>query len=138
MKKHMVVIDDEKAIHSILERQLPLYGFEVHSCEVGKEGLKYVKTLIKSTPVDVILLDWMMPTMSGMDVLTALKRNRKTRDIPVFMLTSKSKVDDLDKAYDMGADGFIIKPFKVKMVGSSINLKLDRIQKKKQEMIGAC
>ena len=137
MKKHMVVIDDEKAIHSILERQLPLYGFEVHSCEVGKEALKYVKTLIKSTPVDVILLDWMMPTMSGMDVLKALKRHRKTRGIPVFMLTSKSKVDDLDEAYDMGADGFIIKPFKVKMVGSTINLKLDRIQKQKQEMIGA-
>lgn len=136
MRKHMVVIDDEKAIHAILERQLPLYGFEVHSCEVGKDGVKYVKSLLKRTQVDVILLDWMMPTMSGLDVLTALKRNRKTRDIPVFMLTSKSKVDDLDKAYDMGADGFIIKPFKVKMVGSSINLKLAKIEEKKQALAG--
>jgi DNA-binding response OmpR family regulator len=132
MKRHLVVIDDEKVIHSILERQLPVYDFEVHGCESGEEGLKYLKTLIKTTPIDVILLDWMMPNMSGLDVLAKLKRHRLMRDIPVFMLTSKSKLDDIDKAYDMGADNYITKPFSANSIGSIINLKLSKLKKRKE------
>jgi two-component system alkaline phosphatase synthesis response regulator PhoP len=129
MKRHLVVIDDEKAIRSILGRQLSLCDFEVHGCESGKEGLKYVETLIETTPIDVILLDWMMPNMSGLDVLAKLKSHRKMRDIPVFMLTSKIKVDDLDKAYDLGADNYITKPFSVKTIGSIINFKLSKFSR---------
>jgi DNA-binding response OmpR family regulator len=132
MKRHLVVIDDEKVIHSILDRQLPVYDFKVHGCESGKEGLKYVKTLIKTTPIDVILLDWMMPHMSGLDVLAKLKCHRLMRDIPVFMLTSKSKLDDIDKAYDMGADNYITKPFSANSIGSIINLKLSKLKKRKE------
>lgn len=137
MVKHLVVIDDEMAIRRILERQLPLYEFEVHGCESGAEGLKYVMNLIKTTKIDVILLDWMMPEMSGLDVLALLKRHRKTRDIPVFMLTSKSKVDDIDKAYEMGADDYITKPLRVKLIGSIVDRKLFNLREKKEQLIGA-
>jgi len=136
MEKHVVVIDDEKAIHRILESRLSLCGFTVHCCATGKEGLKYVMNLIKTTTIEVILLDWMMPKMSGLEVLVKLKRHRKTRDIPVFMLTSKSSVDDLDKAYDLGADNFVIKPFMGKSIGKTIELKLIRIQEKKEQLLG--
>ena len=138
MEKHVVVIDDEKAIRSILESRLSLCGFEVHCCESGKEGLKCVMNLVKTTPIDVILLDWMMPKMSGLEVLAKLKRHRKTRGIPVFMLTSKNSVDDLEKAYATGADNFIIKPFMGKSIGKTIELKLIRIQEKRERLVGAC
>ena len=77
-----------------------------------------------------------MPKMSGIEVLAKLKRHRKTRDIPVFMLTSKSSVDDLDKAYDLGADNFIIKPFMGKSIGKTIELKLIRTREKKEQLLG--
>ena len=136
MEKHVVVIDDEKAIRSILDSRLSLCGFEVHCCESGKEGLKFVMNHIKTTPIDVILLDWMMPHMTGLEVLAKLKRHRKTRDIPVFMLTSKSSVDDLDEAYATGADNFIIKPFRGKSIGKTIELKLIGIREKKNRLLG--
>ena len=133
MIKHIVVIDDERAIRSILRRQLTRCKFEVHCCESGKEGLKLVMHLVNTTKIEVILLDWMMPEMSGLEVLSKLKRRRKTRDIPVFMLTSKNKMDDLDKAFDMGADNYITKPFRVTLIADTINLKLARLEKKKEK-----
>jgi two-component system phosphate regulon response regulator PhoB len=136
MEKQVVVIDDEKAIRSILERQLPLYNFRVHSCETGTEGLKTIETLVKTTGVDVILLDWIMPEMSGLEVLAILKARRKTRDIPVFMLTSKSKVGDIDMAYDIGADDYITKPFKVKLIGSTVDRKLFSLRDKSELLTG--
>ena len=89
--------------------------------------------LVNTTKIEVILLDWMMPQMSGLEVLSKLKRSRKTRDIPVFMLTSKNKMDDLDKAFDMGADNYITKPFRVTLIADTINLKLARLEKKKEK-----
>ena len=77
-----------------------------------------------------------MPNMSGLDVLAKLKSNRKTHDIPVFMLTSKSKMDDLDEAFDMGADNYITKPFKVRLIGNTIDLKLARLKEKKDKLMG--
>ncbi|NQV32455.1 MAG: response regulator [Phycisphaeraceae bacterium] len=136
MKKNIVVIDDEMAIRSILERQLSLYGFEFYGCETGEEGLECVMNLAKTTTVDVVLLDWMMPKMSGLEVLTKLKRRSLTCDIPVFMLTSKTKMDDLDEAFDNGADNYITKPFSVKSIGSTINLKLAKLQEKKDKLMG--
>jgi DNA-binding response OmpR family regulator len=136
MKKNLVVIDDERAIRSILERQLGLYGFNVHCCESGEEGLKFIQSLVKTRKIDVILLDWMMPEMLGLEVLATLKDNHETRDIPVFMLTSKSKVNEIDEAFDMGADDFIVKPFRVKLIGSTIDLKLFKLQEKKQKLAG--
>ena len=136
MKKQIVVIDDEKAIRAILARQLSLDGFEVHCCETGKEGLDCVMNLVETTQIDVILLDWMMPQMSGLEVLTLLKRRQQTHDIPVFMLTSKGSMDDLDEAFDTGADNYIAKPFRVKLIGETIHLKLASLRKKREKLVG--
>ena len=136
MKKHIVVIDDERAIRSILGRQLPLYDYEVHCCDSGQAGLDHVMALVRTTEIEVILLDWMMPEMSGLEVLVKLKRRSLTRDIPIFMLTSKSKMDDLDMAFDMGADNYITKPFRVSLIGSIINLKLAKLREKKKKLEG--
>ena len=92
--------------------------------------------LVNTTKIEVILLDWMMPQMSGLEVLSKLKRRRKTRDIPVFMLTSKSKMDDLDKAFDMGADNYITKPCRVSLIGETIDFKLAKLRAKKEKLKG--
>ncbi len=136
MRKHLLVIDDERAIRSILARQLDLYGFDVHCCESGEAGLAYVNNSLKTGKIDVILLDWVMPNMSGLDVLAALKNSLRTCDIPVFMLTSNSRASEIDEAFALGADDYIVKPFSAKLIGSTIDLKLFKLREKKRNLAG--
>ncbi len=104
----VLVIDDDSMIRSLLQNALTSKGFEVFVADGGLDGLDLAKT--KKT--DVILLDWMMPEMDGIEVLEELKRNGDTMHIPVFMLTSKEDSKDLDLAIRKGAADYIIKPFK--------------------------
>ena len=123
----ILIVEDEKSIRNILEYCLRLDGFEVHIAEDGPTGL----ALTRKHKFKVILLDWMMPEMSGLEVLSELKHNSKTEHIPVFMLTAKGAIGDIDRAYDIGADGYLTKPFDVKQLGSTINRKLEECVKVK-------
>lgn len=123
----VLVIDDSKDLHVLLEEELTLNGFEVHSAMSGKAGLKRARKLAKKGKPDVILLDWVMPQMSGLRVLSELKYNGKTSHIPVFMLTAKTIISDIDRAFDIGADDYITKPFSVLQIGGIIKRKLQKL-----------
>lgn len=127
----VLVIDDSKDLHVLLQDELPLHGFDVHSAMSGKAGLKYAKKLVKTGKPDVILLDWVMPQMSGLKVLSELKYDKKTSGVPVFMLTAKSVIRDIERAYDIGADDYITKPFSVMKIGGIIRRKLQRLAETK-------
>lgn len=133
----VLVIDDSRDLHLLLEDELTLHGFEMHSAMNGKAGLKCAKKLAKKGKPDVILLDWVMPKMSGLRVLSELKYNEKTSHIPVFMLTAKTVMRDIERAYDIGADDYITKPFSVMEIGGIIKRKLERLAetKNKQTMV---
>ena len=134
----VLIIDDEKAIRTILKNELPLRGFEVHLAKNGKGGLKLANKLAKKRRLDVILLDWMLPDTDGLEVLSKLKYNDITEHVPVFMLTAKSQISDIDRAYDIGADNYITKPFKVIQIGEVIRLKLQKLlEKRNQQLLGS-
>ena len=127
----ILIIDDEKAIRKLLEKELTLCGFEVYLAKNSRIGLNLANKLVKSRKPEVILLDWMMPGKDGLDVLSRLKHSVATEHIPVFMMTSKSKIGDIDRAYNIGADGYITKPFKITQMGNIIKTKLQKFSEKK-------
>ena len=121
----VLVVEDEAHIRRVLEYNLKLDGFIVYLAEDGAAGLKLA---IDKRP-DVILLDWLMPLMNGLQVLTELKNNCKTEHIPVFMLTAKGMLSDVTQALDIGADDYITKPFNPVQLGKTIREKLEKCAK---------
>lgn len=104
LKKILVIDDNPK----ILEDALPLYDYEV---ETATDGLKAMKILSVKTDFDIILLDVMMPNMSGWEVLKEIRKNEDTKNIPVIMLTAISNEEKIVKGLKDGADDYIVKPF---------------------------
>ena len=118
-KNIILAIEDEKHIRSILEYNLLLEGFDVYLAEDGYKGLKLAKDL----KPDLILLDWMMPEMDGLEVLSELKHCKQTKDIPVLMLTARASEKDTKSAKDLGIDGYIVKPFDPVLLSKNIKEK---------------
>ncbi len=121
----VLVVEDEEHIRNILEYNLKLDGFEVYLAEDGLAGLE----LARQKKFEVILLDWMMPEMNGLEVLSELKNDKRTEHIPVFMLTAKAMTDDLAQALQLGADDYIAKPFDPITLGQIIRQKLESLVK---------
>ena len=133
----ILIIDDERMIRQLLQSTLSRKGFVVYAAEDGQSGID----LAQKEDVDVILLDWMMPGMDGMEVFKQLKQNEKTRQVPVFMLTSKGTGDDIDQAISTGIDDYIVKPFSTSEIDKTIRSKLKKTRdananKKKSSLTG--
>ena len=124
----ILVVEDEAHIRRVLEYNLKLDGFEVYLAEDGATGLK----LARENSPDVILLDWLMPVMNGLQVLAELKTDGSTEHIPVFMLTAKGMLNDVTQAIEMGADDYITKPFNPIQLGKTIREKLEKCAKVKK------
>jgi DNA-binding response OmpR family regulator len=115
----ILVIEDDELVQTVLKRSLKLYGFKVYPAKDGQTGLK----LAQEKKPTFILLDWMMPEMDGLEVLAELKHNKKTMHIPVFMLTGRGMIGDLDLAFEIGADDYITKPLDLSDLGRIVALK---------------
>lgn len=117
----VLVVEDEENIRMVIEYNLRMDGFEVYLAEDGVAGLQLARERIP----DVILLDWIMPEMTGLEVLTELKHDKNTENIPVFMLTAKVMTSDIERAFEVGADDYITKPFNPRQLGKIIRKKLE-------------
>lgn len=106
-KKKILVIDDEPSLLAIVSARLIHSGFDVITAKSALEGLEAAK---KQNP-NLILLDIMMPEMDGFTVITKLKTMRQTRTIIIVMLTSKGDAESIQKALNLGAVDYIVKPF---------------------------
>lgn len=106
-KKTILVIEDEQAIRAMLHLALDSAGFNVKEAEEAKQALH----LIAEQLPDLILLDWMLPAMSGIDVAKRLKQDKLTRNIPIIMLTAKAEEDNKVIGLEVGVDDYVIKPF---------------------------
>lgn len=106
-KKKILLADDEKTLRSLLQVLLEEAGYEFIEAEDGKAALEKAK---KSRP-DLIILDVNMPKMTGFQVLEQLKKDSKTRDIPVIMLTTRGGQEDIEAGMELDADKYIPKPF---------------------------
>lgn len=123
----VLLVEDEEHIRMVVEYNLRLDGFEVYLAEDGTAGLRLAREIVP----DVILLDWMMPEMDGLEVLSELKHDERTEHIPVFMLTAKGVASDIERAFELGADDYITKPFDPRKLVETIRKKIEEQTKVK-------
>ncbi len=107
MLANILLVEDEKAIATLIKYNLEKEGFKVFCSETGEDALKIIK---EKTP-DLVILDWMLPDTSGIDVCRQIKIDKKFKNIPVLILTAKGEPDDKIKGLEVGADDYVTKPF---------------------------
>ena len=122
MSRTILVVDDNLDSTMILRSILETQGFTVRVANSGPEAL----TLLTREVPDVILLDVMMPEMSGFEVLERIKAKHATSKVPVIMVTAKMQDEDVMTGYQYGADYYITKPCTAKQLLYGISLVLDR------------
>ncbi|WP_448203678.1 phosphate regulon transcriptional regulator PhoB [Azospirillum sp. sgz302134] len=107
LKPLVLIVEDEADIVTLLKYNLEKEGFRVNAASDGEEALLLAG---EQTP-NIVLLDWMLPLMSGLEVCRQMRRNAKMRDIPIIMLTARGEEADRVRGLNSGADDYITKPF---------------------------
>lgn len=107
--EHILVIEDDASVRTLLEKSLASKGFSVESVEDGLEGL----TRLESSRPDLIIVDIMMPRLDGMTFVKAIKGNDTTSPIPVIFLTAKNDPKTMIEGINVGARFYITKPFQL-------------------------
>ena len=120
--KKILVVEDDKDLISLIEFNLKSEGFNVLLSPNGEDGL----FTAKEEKPDLILLDWMLPILSGIEVLQRLKNNKDTKSIPVIFITAKGEENDKIRGLNSGADDYIVKPFSTKELIARIKANLRR------------
>ncbi len=105
----VLIVEDEPSQMELLSFNLVAEGYDVLKAESGEEGI----LLFRENEPDLALLDWMLPTMSGLEVCRQIKRT-KDKNCHVIMLTARGEEDDKVRGLDMGADDYIVKPYSIK------------------------
>jgi two-component system, OmpR family, phosphate regulon response regulator PhoB len=108
-KPLVLVVEDEAALVTMLRYNLEKQGFRVEEAADGQEAL----TRIAEVTPDIVLLDWMLPAMSGLEVCRQIRRRPATRDLPVIMVTARTEDQDAVRGLNTGADDYITKPFSI-------------------------
>jgi two-component system phosphate regulon response regulator PhoB len=106
-KPLILVVEDEAALVTMLRYNLEKQGFRVEEAADGQEAL----TRIAETPPDLVLLDWMLPVVSGLEVCRQIRGRPDTRDLPIIMVTARAEEQDAVRGLNTGADDYIAKPF---------------------------
>lgn len=109
MKPYILVVEDEAPIQDLLAYNLEQAGFEVAQAFDGEDALVSIAERLP----DLLLLDWMLPHLSGIEVCRRLRRRPATQRLPIIMLTARAEEPDRLRGLDTGADDFIVKPFSV-------------------------
>lgn len=120
--RQILIVEDERPIREMIATALKRSGFEVR--EAGDS--RSARSLLADRRPDLLLVDWMLPDMSGLELTRQLKRDPATRDLPVIMLTARAAEADKVAGLDGGADDYIIKPFSPRELLSRINAVLRR------------
>ncbi len=128
-KKIVLTIDDEEHILDLLEYNLEKSGYEVLRAETGEKGL----AILQNMQVDLVLLDYMLPGIDGMEVLKTIRQEQKLASLPVIMLTAKGEEIDKVLGLEMGADDYISKPFSLRELQARVKALLRRSSLEKIE-----
>jgi adenylate cyclase len=116
----ILVVDDDEMNRDMLSRRLARRGFRTELAVDGPSALRRVA----AEPFDLVLLDWMMPEMSGLDVLAALRRDYDAATLPVIMATARAEADDVVAALGAGANDYVTKPFDIAVVLARVEAQL--------------
>ncbi|MCF6304759.1 MAG: phosphate regulon transcriptional regulator PhoB [Rhodobacteraceae bacterium] len=123
MTVKILVVEDEEALQQLLDYNLTREGFEVTVVGDGAE----VMDIVTENEPDFILLDWMLPHVSGIELCRQIRNNTATRHIPIIMLTARGEEEDRVRGLDKGADDYITKPFSISELVARIKAVLRRV-----------
>ncbi|WP_294611953.1 phosphate regulon transcriptional regulator PhoB [Roseovarius sp.] len=118
----VLLVEDEPAQREVLSYNLEADGFRVLTASNGEEAL----LIVEESPPDIIVLDWMMPNVSGIEVCRRLKTRSETRAIPIIMLSARSEEVDLVRGLETGADDYMVKPYSVVELLARVRAQLRR------------
>ncbi|MGA0545014.1 phosphate regulon transcriptional regulator PhoB [Brevundimonas sp. VNH65] len=124
MQPYILVMEDEDALSTLLQYNLEKEGYDVAVAADGEEGLMQVDERMP----DIILLDWMLPKVSGIEVCRRLRGRPETRNLPIIMLTARGEESDRVRGLDTGADDYLTKPFSMVELVARIRAVLRRIR----------
>ncbi|MEY4249726.1 MAG: phosphate regulon transcriptional regulatory protein PhoB [Pseudomonadota bacterium] len=124
MTPYVLVVEDEDALSTLLHYNLEKEGYRVSLAADGEEAL----TQINEQLPDLIVLDWMLPKVSGIEVCRRLRGRAETRNVPIVMLTARGEETDRIRGLDTGADDYIVKPFSMVELTARIRAVLRRIR----------
>ncbi len=120
----ILVVEDEDALSTLLQYNLDKEGYEVVVAADGEEAL----TLASERLPDLIVLDWMLPKVSGIEVCRRLRQRTESRNVPIIMLTARGEESDRIRGLDTGADDYVVKPFAMSELSARIRAVLRRIR----------
>ena len=124
MIPNILVVEDEDALSALLQYNLDKEGYRVSLAADGEEALM----LIDERLPDLVVLDWMLPKVSGVEVCRRLRARPETRNLPIIMLTARGEESDRIRGLDTGADDYVVKPFSMSELAARIRAVLRRIR----------
>ena len=124
MTPHILVVEDEDALATLLQYNLEKEGYSVALSGDGEEALMMADERMP----DLVVLDWMLPKISGIEVCRRLRGRSETRNLPIVMLTARGEESDRIRGLDTGADDYVIKPFSMAELTARIRAVLRRIR----------
>ncbi|PCK07810.1 MAG: hypothetical protein COA42_12430 [Alteromonadaceae bacterium] len=130
---HILIVDDEPVNRQVIKNLLSLKHYRISECIHGEQALEFLQATDGSAnQVDMILLDIMMPRMSGYEVCKKLRETKTQDSLPILFLTAKSQIDDLAKGYEVGGNDFLTKPVDKKELFARVNTHLNLLSINRQ------
>ncbi|MDP2763454.1 MAG: phosphate regulon transcriptional regulator PhoB [Brevundimonas sp.] len=124
MQPYILVMEDEDALATLLSYNLEKEGYRVVVASDGEEGMLQIEERLP----DLVLLDWMLPKLSGIEVCRRIRGKSETRNLPIIMLTARGEESDRIRGLDTGADDYLTKPFSMTELTARIRAVLRRIR----------
>ena len=117
---NILIVEDEPSQLELLSYNLDAEGYNVFRAETGEEAL----LLLKEYHIDIVILDWMLPDVSGLEVCRQIRHNKDTANLPIIMLTARGEEDDKVRGLNIGANDFVVKPYSIKELIARIRTNL--------------
>lgn len=124
MQPHILVVEDEDALATLLQYNLEKEGYLVSVAGDGEEAMM----LVEENNPDLVLVDWMLPKVSGIEVCRRLRGRQESRNVPIIMLTARGEEADRIRGLDTGADDYVVKPFSMTELFARIRAVMRRIR----------
>ncbi len=119
-----IIVDDSRVIRSIIERAIKSIGFDAYHAGNGQDALDLLKE--NAQEVELVILDWNMPVLNGLDTLKAIRKNKDYNHICILMISTEAEEKNIETALSIGAHGYLTKPFEPEELAEKIRVTLAR------------